>query len=176
MVGPISLLHPILWPDVKISLSEYEKWVWNFMVIWRHWCSGISAFSIGMLLSSSPYSVHLDNLKCLGLPTWFHVGTKFIMAWVVSYHTLAGLRHLVWDTKSMLKLDQVNVVLRSLYEWVYIRSCVLFCFIRIKVKHIIYPFLTAFFSDLYHWLHHGWQLICYGGYSHNALVLRLKRQ
>jgi len=68
---------------------------------------GLTAFSVGMLLSSSPYAVHLNNLKCLGLPTWFHMGTKFILAWVFSYHTLAGLRHLVWDTKSMLKLDQI---------------------------------------------------------------------
>jgi len=68
---------------------------------------GLTAFSVGMFLSSSPYAVHLNNLRCLGLPAWFHYGTKFIMAWCVSYHTLAGIRHLVWDTKSMLKIDQV---------------------------------------------------------------------
>merc|ERR1711915_285185 len=68
---------------------------------------GIMAFANAMLLSSSPFAVHLQNLKCLGLPHWFHMGTKFIIAWCFSYHTLAGFRHLVWDTKQMLKLDQI---------------------------------------------------------------------
>lgn len=68
---------------------------------------GIMVFANAMMFSSSPFAVHLANLKCMGLPLWFHMGTKFIMAWCFSYHTLAGLRHLVWDTKSMLKLDQV---------------------------------------------------------------------
>lgn len=68
---------------------------------------GIIAFANLMLFSSSPFAVHLQNLKCLGLPPWVHMGTKFIIAWCFSYHTLAGLRHLIWDTKSMLKLDQI---------------------------------------------------------------------
>jgi len=68
---------------------------------------GIMAFANAMLLSSSPFAVHLQNLQCLGLPHWFHMGTKFIIAWCFSYHTLAGFRHLVWDTKQMLKLDQI---------------------------------------------------------------------
>merc|ERR1712121_21358 len=68
---------------------------------------GIIAFANLMLFSSSPFAVHLQSLKCLGLPPWVHMGTKFIIAWCFSYHTLAGLRHLIWDTKSMLKLDQI---------------------------------------------------------------------
>jgi len=69
--------------------------------------AGIIAFANIMMISSSPFAVHLHNLKCLGLPPWFHMGTKFIIAWCFSYHTLAGLRHLIWDTQSMLKLDQI---------------------------------------------------------------------
>merc|ERR1712228_85418 len=68
---------------------------------------GLTAFSVGMFLSSSPYAVHLNNLRCLGLPAWFHMGVKFIIAWCISYHTLAGIRHLVWDSKNMLKIEQV---------------------------------------------------------------------
>jgi len=68
---------------------------------------GITAFSSFMLFSSSPFAVHLHNLKCLGLPHWFHMTTKFLIAWVFSYHTLCGIRHLVWDTKNLLTLDKI---------------------------------------------------------------------
>jgi len=68
---------------------------------------GIMAFANAMLFSSNPFAVHLQNLQCLGLPVWFHMGCKFILAWCFSYHTVAGIRHLIWDTKSMLKLDQI---------------------------------------------------------------------
>jgi len=67
----------------------------------------ITGFSAFMLLSSSPFAVHLHNLKCLGLPHWFHMTTKFLIAWVFSYHTLCGIRHLIWDTKNLLTLDKI---------------------------------------------------------------------
>ena len=44
------------------------------------------------------------------ITSWFGDLVVFLSLWALWYHTLAGVRHLYWDTGRGFSLDQVNIL------------------------------------------------------------------
>lgn len=44
------------------------------------------------------------------ITSWFGDLVMFLSLWALWYHTLAGVRHLYWDTGRGFSLDQVNIL------------------------------------------------------------------
>ncbi|CED82885.1 Succinate dehydrogenase, cytochrome b subunit [Phaffia rhodozyma] len=53
-------------------------------------------------------SAHLIDLVSI-LPSWFKYSCKFILAVPFTFHSLNGIRHLLWDTGFFLGIKQVNM-------------------------------------------------------------------
>ncbi len=69
----------------------------------------ISGGSIGLVASGMDISSGLSALAALPAPVILF--GKFALAWPVTYHTLNGVRHLVWD--SALGLDSIGGLEKS---------------------------------------------------------------
>lgn len=70
--------------------------------------SGVATtFAVGSLLLPNDFSYFLTALEGahLSSPTLFTI--KLVLAWTASYHTLNGVRHLLWDNGKFLKLNEV---------------------------------------------------------------------
>jgi|SRR6056297_2265545 succinate dehydrogenase / fumarate reductase cytochrome b subunit len=44
------------------------------------------------------------------MTSWFGDIVMFLSLWALWYHTLAGLRHLIWDNAMMLELDKAEML------------------------------------------------------------------
>ena len=42
--------------------------------------------------------------------SWFGDLVMFLSLWALWYHTLAGIRHLIWDTGKMLEVDRAETL------------------------------------------------------------------
>ncbi|MFP7569871.1 succinate dehydrogenase, cytochrome b556 subunit [Marivita sp. S2033] len=42
--------------------------------------------------------------------SWFGDLVLFLSVWALWYHTLAGVRHLIWDNAKMLEIDQAETL------------------------------------------------------------------
>jgi len=42
--------------------------------------------------------------------SWFGDLVLFLSLWALWYHTLAGVRHLIWDTAAMLEIEQAEML------------------------------------------------------------------
>ena len=42
--------------------------------------------------------------------SWFGDIVMFLSLWALWYHTLAGIRHLIWDTGKMLEVDRAETL------------------------------------------------------------------
>lgn len=42
--------------------------------------------------------------------SWFGDLVMFLSAWALWYHTLAGIRHLIWDNAMMLEIDRAEML------------------------------------------------------------------
>ena len=42
--------------------------------------------------------------------SWFGDIVMFLSVWALWYHTLAGVRHLIWDNAKMLEIDQAETL------------------------------------------------------------------
>lgn len=76
--------------------------------------SGVATtFAAGSLLLPNDFSYFLTALEGahLSTPTLFTI--KLVLAWVASYHTLNGVRHLLWDNGKFLKLNEVYTTGKS---------------------------------------------------------------
>jgi succinate dehydrogenase (ubiquinone) cytochrome b560 subunit len=65
---------------------------------------GVSAVAIGMLQASHELTYYISALNAspVGGPI-----AKFVVSFPLIYHTLAGVRHLVWDQGKFITLDKV---------------------------------------------------------------------
>lgn len=64
-------------------------------------------FAISTLLSPNDFSYFvtaLEGLQC-SAPTLYAL--KYVIAWTASFHTLNGVRHLLWDNGKFLNLNEV---------------------------------------------------------------------
>jgi succinate dehydrogenase / fumarate reductase cytochrome b subunit len=44
------------------------------------------------------------------ITSWFGKLVMLGSIWALWYHTLAGIRHLIWDTGRMLRIDQAEML------------------------------------------------------------------
>jgi len=70
-------------------------------------------YAFGALYLIAPYAgLHLESaVLAAGFAKWptvLQLTTKALVAWPFTYHSFNGVRHLVWDTASMINNKQVN--------------------------------------------------------------------
>ena len=56
--------------------------------------------------SSPEYFAIADGV----LPSWFGDLVLFLSLWALWYHTLAGVRHLIWDNAMMLEIEKAEML------------------------------------------------------------------
>lgn len=71
------------------------------------WSFGIAAIGVGALVLPGDSATYLDAIKAMDLPVWLLGAGKMILVWPLTYHTLNGIRHLVWDFSRGLQLGPI---------------------------------------------------------------------
>lgn len=66
-----------------------------------------SALGIGALVCPQDVSSYVTMLEGLQLSATTLTAGKFILAYPMAYHTVNGVRHLIWDTGKFLKMSEV---------------------------------------------------------------------
>lgn len=66
-----------------------------------------SALGIGALVCPQDISSYVTMLEGLQLSASTLTVAKFILAYPMAYHTVNGVRHLIWDTGKFLKMSEV---------------------------------------------------------------------
>lgn len=56
--------------------------------------------------TSADYFATVDAV----ITSWFGDIVMFLSLWALWYHTLAGVRHLIWDNAMMLELDKAEML------------------------------------------------------------------
>jgi len=71
---------------------------------------GVVFYAGGIALAVAPDTipVYMEALKSLELGPAVMFPVKFIIAFPVMYHTMTGIRHMVWDFHSGYKIPQVK--------------------------------------------------------------------
>lgn len=67
----------------------------------------VSALGIGALVCPQDISSYVTMLEGLQLSASTLTAGKFILAYPMAYHTVNGVRHLIWDTGKFLKMGEV---------------------------------------------------------------------
>ncbi|KAF2764107.1 mitochondrial succinate dehydrogenase subunit C [Teratosphaeria nubilosa] len=70
-------------------------------------------YLFGLAYLAAPYlGWHLESqvlaASFAAWPVFLQAATKFVVAWPFAFHSFNGLRHLTWDTASMITNKQVN--------------------------------------------------------------------
>ncbi|KJE92286.1 succinate dehydrogenase cytochrome b subunit [Capsaspora owczarzaki ATCC 30864] len=64
----------------------------------------ISTAAVYSALSVHDFAYNIDLVRSLDLPSVVTLTAKYILAWPLVYHSLNGIRHLVWDSGRALVL------------------------------------------------------------------------
>lgn len=72
--------------------------------------------------TSADYFATVDAL----ITSWFGDIVMFLSLWALWYHTLAGVRHLIWDNAMMLELDKAEML-----GWAAIGGSVVLTFVTV---------------------------------------------
>lgn len=92
---------------------QIYRWQWTMALSILHRVTGV-ALAVGALmlvcwlvaLADGPDSfAAIQNF----LASWFGRLLLFGWTWALTYHLLAGIRHLVWDTGNCLELSEAQV-------------------------------------------------------------------
>ncbi|KAJ8409815.1 hypothetical protein AAFF_G00218740 [Aldrovandia affinis] len=68
---------------------------------------GISLFAMAALVLPGDYPSYLELINSLSLGPALITSAKFVLAFPVTYHTLNGIRHLIWDVGKGFKIPEV---------------------------------------------------------------------
>ncbi|XP_066513163.1 succinate dehydrogenase cytochrome b560 subunit, mitochondrial-like [Hoplias malabaricus] len=69
---------------------------------------GISAFALAALVLPGSFPHYLDLVHSLSFGPALITAAKFAVSFPVAYHSLNGVRHLIWDFGKGLKITEVN--------------------------------------------------------------------
>ncbi|KNC72956.1 hypothetical protein SARC_14484 [Sphaeroforma arctica JP610] len=67
----------------------------------------MATFGIGTMVAGKPFAEILEDIKKLEIPPACFYATKFVLAWPFVYHTVNGVRHMVWDRALALTIPGV---------------------------------------------------------------------
>jgi len=73
------------------------------------WSGVIAAAGIGALMYPGDSAAFLSMIKALDIPIWILVPAKCALVWPLVYHTINGIRHLVWDFSRGLHLKPIYI-------------------------------------------------------------------
>merc|ERR1712188_110104 len=71
------------------------------------WSALIAGAGIGALVYPGDSAAFLSMVKALEIPIWIMAPAKGIILWPFIYHTINGVRHLVWDFDRGLNLPSI---------------------------------------------------------------------
>eukprot|EP01134_Creolimax_fragrantissima_P003928 CFRG3928T1 len=71
------------------------------------WTVAMCTFGIGTMVAQMPFEDIIKEVKAMNIPTGCVYAAKFILTWPFAYHTVNGVRHLVWDRAMALSLPAV---------------------------------------------------------------------
>lgn len=68
-----------------------------------------SLMIVWWLLAAATSESYFNTANAV-MTSWFGDLVMFGSLWALWYHTLAGMRHLIWDNAKMLELDQAEML------------------------------------------------------------------
>jgi len=73
------------------------------------WSALIAGVGCGALMYPGDSAALLSTIKALDIPIWAMAPIKFTLLWPFVYHTINGVRHLVWDFDRGLHLKEIYI-------------------------------------------------------------------